>query len=171
VKQLLTPEREDTPTKAVSARRHKPERTCGFCVRLRWIKERHAQKQALLPAMQRWNQRKHTFVQHYTDPKSPGFNNAKQSAILAGYAPHTAQTRGPGLLKDPQTRAAIIAAFERAGITGDFLGAKVREGLEATEVRLAGTAAPVPLRRPGMRERMCRTGRRESPQWFSPHRV
>ena len=79
------------------------------------------------------------FVASFTDPKSPGFSNATRSAQAAGYRgePGSNQlaVQGHANLHNPNVRLAIEAALDREGCTIELGARRLRQGLDAKQVR------------------------------------
>lgn len=80
------------------------------------------------------------FVQHYTDPESPGFENATKAAELAGYKgkPGGTQLRVQGHenLTNPNIRGEVERVLVRAGATLEKVAEVLRQGMDATRVRV-----------------------------------
>lgn len=80
------------------------------------------------------------FVASFTDPESPGFSNATRSAQTAGYRgePGSNQlaVQGHANLRNPDVRLAIEAALDRAGCTIELGAKRLRQGLDARQVRI-----------------------------------
>ena len=118
-------------SKVTGARRHRPECMCRFCIKLRAQAQRAAKKPPELPRQRYWTGKKERFVREFSDPQSPGFNNASQASILAGYS----RSHGDALLAQPQVKNGVIAAMERLGIDDKFLAEGLKEGLRAEDTR------------------------------------
>jgi len=120
----------DGISQTLHANRHKPACECRFCQRIRANYARSLEKQKL-PRPRRWNAKKESFLQEFTDIGSPGFNNAGKAAELSDLSP----SRGRQMIHEPQMRSAIVEAFEKKGVTKDFIADRVRDGMLADEVR------------------------------------
>ena len=79
------------------------------------------------------------FVASFTDPRSPGFSNATRAAQAAGYRgePGSNQlaVQGHANLHNPNVRPAIEAALDREGCTIELGARRLRQGLDAKQVR------------------------------------
>ncbi len=67
----------------------------------------------------------------YTDPNSPTYNNATQSALKAGYSPTSAHDAGSRILKRDDTGRELTRIYEAAGVTTQKLAQRVKQGLNA----------------------------------------
>lgn len=127
---LVKGETTDASSQRLHANRHRQDCACGFCARIRANYARSLEKRKL-PRPRRWNAKKESFLQEFTDIESPGFNNAGKAAELSDLSP----SRGRQMMHEPQMRSAIVEAFEKKGVTKEFIADRVRDGMLADEVR------------------------------------
>jgi len=79
------------------------------------------------------------FVASFTDPKSPGFSNATRAAQAAGYrgepGSNQLSVQGHSTLRNPNVRVAIADALDKAGCTLELGARRLRQALDAKQVR------------------------------------
>jgi hypothetical protein len=79
------------------------------------------------------------FVENFVNPESPAFSNATKAAQAAGYSGQPGSNQlsvmGHQNLCNPNIRAAIEAALEKAGCTIELGARRLREGLNAKQAR------------------------------------
>lgn len=61
--------------------------------------------------------------------------NATEAAIRAGYSPKGAAVKGSETIRSPNGGAAIAEILDKAGLTDDFIAARLREGVDAKEIK------------------------------------
>lgn len=100
--------------------------------RLRKDRTRQATPPKITPKQQR-------FVASFTDPKSPGFSNATRAAQAAGYrgepGSNQLSVQGHSTLRNPDVRQAIADALDKAGCTLELGARRLRQALDAKQVR------------------------------------
>ncbi len=80
------------------------------------------------------------FVGNLTNPESPGYSNATRSAELAGYkgkpGGNQLAVQGHVNLRNAKVRRAIETVLDRAGCTPELGAKRLRQALDATQLRV-----------------------------------
>ncbi len=124
---------ESQKPKVVGARRHRPECLCKFCLKIREniAKAQTNPQKSVKPSQVK----QEAFIKAYTDVSNPEtLGNPKGAAVAAGYKESAASRVAQNLLNSDKVQNAVVACLERAGVDGDLIAGKVREGLDATVV-------------------------------------
>ncbi len=81
------------------------------------------------------------FIRYFSDPQSPGFGNATQAAQLAGYKgrPGSNQlaVQGHANLRNRKIRRSLAAILDKSGCTLELGAKRLRQALDAEQVRVA----------------------------------